>query len=481
MKSYCVAINNCRDSAISLPAELLKKLDLNKNARACIYFGSAEVSAQICRWPRVSATGDCIGLSKKAASALQIPVNTSVKVRPEGDTGVRIGPVIGILTFNHVIQNGNIGFYTPRALLNRNNGLLYVFSGKAVSTQKGTIGGYRYDYAKSAWVYGEFPFPDVVIDRTYPNNYRCHKLLGKSVGTKFFNKKSCINKWDFYRTVSTAPDLREFLPETARFKGNLDIDKMLGKYEKLFFKPVNAMKGIGIVAVSAVDKGQLECRYRSKGEILTKLIPSSEMIPTLLKEAAGRKRAYIIQQGIDIFRYQGEVLSFRVWAMKNGKGQWVMPGMYATVSGSGGFLTNTRAGGRFVPLNTLFADIIPRLPYTKEYLVGQLECLALRTAVALDKRYGPLGELGLDIALDIDGRLWLIEANGNPGKRPIFWQTEYPEWRTSIYKYPLDYASYLAGFNTALVNIIDYHKISKPNSIKNQLKGGVFLSWLNQQ
>ena len=145
--------------------------------------------------------------------------------------------------------------------------------------------------------------------------------------------------------------------------------------------------------------------------------------------------------------YMGGPFSFRTWAMKNGQGHWVMPGMFAKGTFGKSFLTNFTAGAELIPLKDLFYDIIPRIPYTKEQLVGLMKNLTLKTAAALDKKYGPLGELGLDIVLDIKGSPWLIEANGNPGNIPIFIQTEYPSWRNLVFQYPLDYASFLAGFS----------------------------------
>ncbi len=132
--------------------------------------------------------------------------------------------------------------------------------------------------------------------------------------------------------------------------------------------------------------------------------------------------------------------------MKNGQGRWVMPGLFAKGALGQGFLTNFTAGAKLIPLQALFKDIIPRLSYTKENLLKLLEELTLRTAAALDKKYGPSGELGLDIVFDTGGKPWVIEANGNPGNIPIFIQTEYPAWRHLVFQYPLDYATYLAGF-----------------------------------
>jgi len=330
----------------------------------------------------------------------------------------------------------------------KNGGLLFVFRGRDINPQKKTIEGYFYDHAANVWKLCEFPYPDAVIDRCYPNSYICHKLLEQVIGTqKIFNKKSMINKMDFYKTLAADEVLTAYIPKTQLFNQSSDLTDFLHKYPEIFLKPVNGMKGIGIVVVRKTGQGMLECRYSVKSKNFTSHIRSAAEIHTILKNAVGRSRPYIIQQGVSRMTYMGGPFSFRTWAMKNGQGRWVMPGMFAKGSFGKSFLTNFTAGAELIPLKDLFDDIIPRIPYTKKQLVGLMENLTLKTAAALDKKYGPLGELGLDIVLDIKGSPWLIEANGNPGNIPIFIQTEYPSWRNLVFQYPLDYASFLAGFS----------------------------------
>ena len=42
--------------------------------------------------------------------------------------------------------------------------------------------------------------------------------------------------------------------------------------------------------------------------------------------------------------------------------------------------------------------------------------LALTTAEALGEVYPTLGEIGLDVGIDRDGRLWILEVNRQPGR-----------------------------------------------------------------
>ena len=427
----------------TLPSEILEQLKLKENDDVTLRCGSASATARIGRL-KLSMSG-AAGLSTKLFRTLGIPPGVTLLVKPEDNKAFRLGPVIGVLTFSSIIAEQKLFYYSTQAILNRNNGIYFVFSGRDLNPRNRTVRGYYYDHQENYWKPGAFPFPDVVIDRCYPNVDAYHSILEKVIGARIFNRKSRINKLEFYQTLHRDPLLRKHIPETRPLKNTWELDLFMQKYREVFLKPDNSMKGKGIVTAKSLPGGLLACRYVKDGRDIVRGVPAGKIFG-LLESAAGRKRSYIIQQAIPRMEYGGGPFSFRTWAMKNSEGRWVMPGMFAKGAFGGGFLTNFTAGASLVPLKELFADILPRLACTEDQLVSRLEGFTLKTAVALDKNFGPLGELGLDIVFDTAGKLWLIEANGNPGKIPIFMQTEYPAWRHLVYQYPLAYATHLAGF-----------------------------------
>lgn len=447
LKSYHLVQTKHQGRIWTLPANLMSQLKLTEKQPVLLKCGSASTQVHVSqRAAAVSSKVPVMGLSADALNSLNIPEGTCFLIKPEGNSTFRLGPVIGILTFpGHVPYR--LAYYTLYARRNVTNGLLYVFRGRDINLKDRTILGYYYDPVKKTWFYRKFPFPDSVIDRCYPNAYICHTLLQKIIGpNKIFNKKTMIDKVAFCKALDSDEHLRNYTPETRVFRNIADFEYFLKKYGQVFLKPVNAMKGIGIVMVAPADKGVLNCSYIIHGKLFTRQISSVDEIPHVLVAASGYKRPYIVQQAIPRLEYKGGPFSFRTWAMKNGKGRWVMPGMFAKGSLGNSFLTNFTAGAKLIPLKELFDDILPRLSCTKDQLLGLLEDLTLKTAEVLDKKYGPLGELGLDIVFDIKGKPWIIEANGNPGNIPIFIQKEYPAWRNLVFQYPLDYATYLAGF-----------------------------------
>lgn len=431
----------------SLPESILKHFGLRENDVVSLKCGGLSSSAKVGKMAKKSSDNISImGLSDNLMKSLHIPDDICFPIKSEGPKRFSLGPVIGILTFPGHVPN-RLGWYKAYAKLNAQNGLLYVFRGRGINLDEKTVHGYYYTPVENTWKLRELPYPDAVIDRCYPNPYVSHKLLEKVIGPgKIFNKKTMIDKIMFFRALKTNEFLKNHTPETKLFTNLSDIEKYLNKHQEVFLKPTNAMKGIGIVVVRREPKGTLQCLYTIKGQNFTKSVSSVKDIPAILETAAGRKRPYVIQQSIQRMEYKGGPFSIRTWAMKNGKGQWIIPGMFSKGSFGNGFLTNFTAGAKLIPLKELFDDIIPRLPYNQVELLSIIEKITLETAAVLDKTYGPLGELGFDIVFDLHGKPWVIEANGNPGTIPIFIQKEYPLWKHLVWQLPLEYATYLAGF-----------------------------------
>jgi len=446
-KSYYTVESQEDGYVWSVPEQAMCKLDLAENQMVTLKCGSGSVDVRVKKRKQPHASKiEVMGLSPRALKTLGIPGRIFFRIKKEESGSYRLGPVIGILTFpGHVPHR--LGYYHLYAKRNITNGLLYVFRGRAIDVKTRTINAYYYDHIDKQWKLKKMPFPDSVIDRCYPNPYICHIFLEKVIGRKkIFNKRSMIDKIAFCKALDSDEYLRNYTPETLLFHDTSDVNKFLDKYSLVFLKPVNAMKGIGIVAVRRTGNGALECMYTIKGKNYTKIVPTASEIPGVLVAAAGYKRRYVIQQGIQRMEYKGGPFSIRTWAMKNREGKWTAPGMFAKGSFGNGFLTNFTAGAKLIPLKDLYSELTKRLNYTREQINSILTDLTLKTAEALDKKYGPLGELGLDIVFDEKGKPWVIEANGNPGNIPVFIQKEYPAWPNKVFQYPLDYATFLAGF-----------------------------------
>ena len=78
-------------------------------------------------------------------------------------------------------------------------------------------------------------------------------------------------------------------------------------------------------------------------------------------------------------------------------------------------------------------------------LKKKIEQFLITAYTCIEKSYGTFGEIGIDFALDTDGKIWFIEANAKPAKDALY-QAYDRETIRKAFQYPLEYAKYISGF-----------------------------------
>lgn len=429
-----------------IPAKIARELDIEGNRQVELKLGSLSTQVKVST-NKINKTETEMGLTKDVLNFFGIPENCSLAIKSEGSGVFRLGPLIGILTFSRIVTAESFNRYLPYALKMKKAGLVYVFRSRGIHSKKKTTQGFYYDTVQKTWLPGTFPYPDVVMDRVYPNHKKTHRILEKAIGpNRIFNKKTRIDKMEFYQSLSKDPFLHKYVPETKEFKTIQDFENMLKKYPVLYLKPLKGMKGKGIVQISKKVTGFL-CRYMEDTEPRQKNMKEPHQIFEILKHINQKESPYIIQSGIKRMTYRQRPFGLRVMATKGAGGEWSVPAIFSKITGPDGFLTNNSAGAELIFLNNLYEGVKNKLSMSKSQFLNQLSDLSAKAAEALDRDFGPLGKLGLDLVVDQEGKPWLIEANGNPGLMPAIALKEYPHWNKQMYDYPLGYCLYLCGFN----------------------------------
>jgi len=430
-----------------LPVEAAKTFNLRESQYVQLHFGSLSIRAKLMIAKPSDLPVQGMGLSNEALNSLNLPQNVSLGIKPVSLDQFQLGPIVGVLTFPRVIGQKKFALYTYYAKKMKSAGLLYVFGPKDIHPAAKTVTGFAYDEAKGTWEKREFPYPDAVMDRMYPNDLQAHRELEKVIGNnRIFNKKTMINKLEFYTLLNNNPFLQRFLPVTKPFLQASDLVNFLDKYPQVFLKPVDGMKGRGIINIVAENDGLL-CRYMDGKKPTSEKIRHSGLIGNVLAHAGGHGKQYILQAAVNRMKCQDRPFNFRVMTIKDDSGNWSVPAIFARVTASNGFLTNNSAGGEFILLKDLFAHIGTQIPYKMNSLLSFLIVISLSTAIVLDNEFGPLGKLGLDFVLDNSGKPWLLEANGNPGLMPRNSLSEFPDWLNHSFDSHLAYARFLAGFD----------------------------------
>jgi len=204
---------------------------------------------------------------------------------------------------------------------------------------------------------------------------------------------------------------------------------MLKRYKSIIVKPVNGMGGKGIVKLN-YDNLMLTMEKDNEAK--------QEISLNSLVESLASSHSYIIQKWIDIRDKDNHVFDIRALVQKNAAHKWELTGMAVRRGQAFSITSNLKGGGAVF-------EVSPFLTKTfgaerAKHLTKQLSRIALYIPSYLEKIYNKqLFELGIDLAVDRHGQVWIIEVNNKPGKT-IFQQLNDPILDEKSKRLPVLYA-----------------------------------------
>jgi hypothetical protein len=102
--------------------------------------------------------------------------------------------------------------------------------------------------------------------------------------------------------------------------------------------------------------------------------------------------------------------------MKNEKGKWETIFNGTRIAKGRFTITNTCTGGDYALYELVYPELINQYPFMKVPTADELDEVTIMLAEYIEKELGDLGEVGMDIGIDIKGRIWIFEANARPDK-----------------------------------------------------------------
>lgn len=395
-------------------------------------------------------------ISKGTLDSLGLPAFKELLLRAEAPDMLQIGPLIGILisrnlnpTPPHTSQDKSLQRFLNYAAAK--NYISYVFSPNQTDISNKQITGYFLGINNNGtrcWIKHTFPLPDAVYDRILyrnierkPATLKITSFFKTQSGITYFNPKF-LNKWETHAILIQNPVLQNHLPHTAKFLNPEDLPTFLQLYKTVYLKPVHGSLGMGILRVSLV-LGGYSCQYRKAKQTFTHILPTLDELMIFL-EKHRNKRAYVIQQGLDLLKYHERVFDIRVLAQKNGQGTWTITAAVPRVASDGSIFPNIAAGGEAKNMEIVWREL-----FGEEWLYCQsyqtTRQISLAAAETLENALGTFCEIGLDLGIDSYGKIWIIEINSKPSRK-VFPRDRIDLKQTS-FKLPLDFAAYMAGFN----------------------------------
>ena len=119
---------------------------------------------------------------------------------------------------------------------------------------------------------------------------------------------------------------------------------------------------------------------------------------------------WLVQQPIALARYRGRPFDVRVNVQKDGQGRWCIPSHVVRIAPDEDSAV-TRRGACHRSIEPVVEELWPR---RSAKIIREVDAVSIQACRFLETKLGLMGDVGVDIALDEQGRSWFIEANPRP-------------------------------------------------------------------
>ncbi|WP_019378061.1 YheC/YheD family protein [Virgibacillus halodenitrificans] len=238
--------------------------------------------------------------------------------------------------------------------------------------------------------------------------------------------ENMVSKEKLQTLLEKDSNFSHLLIPTKAIESIKDITEFLNKYSQVVLKPVDSRRGKGVYIVS--KKSEIyQVGYQEKDR---------EMDVNQLEhfyENTIKNKGYILQKYISSRTIQGDPFDCRVHVEKNGQGEWEVARNFIRIGIGQKVISNiNRGGGISDPKPFLKANFGDNW----EKINNKLNELAVTFPYRMEEiREQELMVMGLDVAIDKDGSLFLFEVNFAPVVAPL--KAEVGSLRSAYYKYIL--------------------------------------------
>ncbi|WP_291758480.1 YheC/YheD family protein [Lysinibacillus sp. UBA5990] len=306
--------------------------------------------------------------------------------------------------------------YAYAAVAKAEGAQFFYFTPKSVDFAKRSIRAKVYEDGQ--WQEKSMPFPDVIYNAGSPEKLSVSKeIIGRLKEEIPFTTYSIGNKWNVMKRLKEAKEFEQYLIPSEIVKDADVFHKFINYYKRVVFKPIDGRKGKGIYFITKAGPKNFEVKKDS-----TNTIYSKPQLDALLKEqlASG---TFIMQPYIQSITKAGQVYDFRLHVQKNGEGKWVVTTVYPRIAPNGSIIPNINNGGFTNYLDPFLEQEFKEEAYN---IRRMLEHFSLALAHHLDEiqmeKFGEvIDEIGIDVGLDHQQKIWMYEVNWRPGCPPAFY------------------------------------------------------------
>ncbi|RKP51481.1 YheC/YheD family protein [Cohnella endophytica] len=219
------------------------------------------------------------------------------------------------------------------------------------------------------------------------------------------------SKWTKTKWLLERRDFQKHIPQTLLFNKR-NLTTMLASHSVVYFKPTTGSGGVNIIRINKQSRG-----YQTQSNSVKADYPTLDQLFDNLKQYSAR-RPYLLQKGIALAKANGRPFDIRVMVQKTNEGKWVSTALFTKIGQPGKVATNYNQGGKLGYFRSTLSDAgyheasIQR----KE---AKLKQLGVSVGHCFDRHSKGFRELGLDVALDSEGKPWILEVNTKPQIFPL--------------------------------------------------------------
>ncbi len=352
-----------------------------------------------------------------------------------------VGVVVSYTSINMLLQQQEVSWAIDFIKANKQaNTTLFFFHIKNVDIVKKRIIGTYFNNKRGLWEKKEFPYPDFIYRKS--SNSRTQKRLAATFEKQLINENIQplnyiygFNKWEVYSGLSKDKEFIQYLPLTLIYKKPNDLKKLFAIGNKVYLKACRGGRGRQVVCVTKLPNGKYEFSYFI-GKLYVFIIDDFNELVKEIRGFFGAKK-FLMQQAIDLITIGKKIVDFRAEVQRNGNGEITVTAIPVRV---GNYKAPITTHAKSYTFDDFFCNIMKYSQEEIEALKTKVNSFLTTAYKCIEKIYGPSGDVGLDVGLDKNGRLWFIECNARSLK-------------VSLYR-----AYDKATINQSYLNILEYAK-----------------------
>jgi len=401
-----------------LPKNVFKDLKLSTEIPYTIHFGFSTTTALV---GFLDSENRGIYFTDGIFEQLNLLQDTTVNIW-KTDKDIFIGPIVGLLAGCNFMTHA-VAMKESTYLYTKNhieaglaeNCLNYFFCIDDVDFLGNRIKGFTFIPELNKYDYCWFPLPDVVYAKNISFTNKIKELIKsfkKNYNIQLINNCNMLGKWELCEVLYRYPEARKYVPETIVYRNFDDALSMLNKHGFIFIKAFYGQKGKEVLSIEKInDKYKLNYYNDNAKE---NILDNIEELKIFVTKYAGKSK-FIVQQGIRLLKYKNRTIDLRMLMMKDQYGKW--ESIYKVVRMAKENFNITTAIGKRITVYEKIYDYLQEVYSSVEIpRIENLDQIVSMLARYTEKGFGNMGEMGIDIGIDIDGQIWIIEANSDPVK-----------------------------------------------------------------